>query len=383
MGVTMSGGKKKSKGVSMPLDAFLSAEDSWADVEDDYAPTEEAPRESYDDRRPPSPREEMPRRRGDRHGNRYDAAPRREARPQLPVPERPPFIAFVGNLSFSATEDDIGDFFAEHCAVESVRLIRDVSTNRSKGFGYVTFADRESLITALDANEVEVCGRPIHVDVAEGRQSEDRRGGPSRADMADTWERGKSVPANERPLRTSSGGRDRGGRERGGFGSGRGGRDRDFGEERRERKPLNLKPRSEQSPADAGAPAKKGSNPFGDAKPRDEAKFQQMQREREAERKQAAEARKAEPRGSGSDRGGRGRDSGAERGGKRGGFRNRHESSEGRDFSQARSNMGKKPAPSPKSDEKKSKQSKPQTVQKESASIPVGNIFSALKNQEA
>merc|ERR1712137_1356104 len=42
--VTMSGAKKKSKGVSMPLDAFLSTEDSWADVEDDYTPAEEAPR---------------------------------------------------------------------------------------------------------------------------------------------------------------------------------------------------------------------------------------------------------------------------------------------------------------------------------------------------
>ena len=162
----------------MPLDAFLSNEgDSWADVEDDYTPADEAPRESYDARGPPSPRDEMPSRGrgGDRYANRYDSAPRREARPQLPVPERPPFIAFVGNLSFSATEDDIGEFFSEHCGVDSVRLIRDNNTNRSKGFGYVTFSDRESLITALDANEVEVCGRPIHVDVAEGRQAEDRR----------------------------------------------------------------------------------------------------------------------------------------------------------------------------------------------------------------
>merc|ERR1712063_109529 len=165
--------------------------------------------------------------RGDRYANRYESAPRRDARPQLPVPDRAPFIAFVGNLSFSATDDDIGHFFAEHCAVDSVRLIRDPSTGRSKGFGYVTFADRESLVTALDANDVEVCGRPIHVDVAEGRQSEDRRG-PSRADMADTWERGRTVPAAERPARNTERERERPGRDRGGrgFGSGRG-RDRE------------------------------------------------------------------------------------------------------------------------------------------------------------
>ena len=111
-------------------------------------------------------------------------------------------------------------------------------------------------------------------------------------------------------------------------------------EERRERKPLNLKPRSEGAPVGNSAP-KKGSNPFGDAKPRDESKFQE--RQRESERK---EERKTPDRGNA--------------GPKRGGFRNKHEGAEGRDFSQARSNMGKKPAP--KAEEKKPKQSKPQTV---------------------
>merc|ERR1712137_968155 len=360
--VTMSGAKKKSKGVSMPLDAFLSTEDSWADVEDDYTPAEEAPRDNYDNRGPPSPRggDDMPPRGG--RGNRYadSAPPRRErdSRPQLPVPERAPFIAFVGNLSFSATEEDIGEFFSEHCGVESVRLIRDVSTNRSKGFGYVTFSDRESLVTALDANDVEVCGRPIHVDVAEGRQSEDRRG-PSKADSVDKWERGKAVPANERPMRSSRDGAGAPRSERGGRGFGSGRPNRDF-EERRERKPLNLKPRSEGAPVGNSAP-KKGSNPFGDAKPRDESKFQE--RQRESERK---EERKTPDRGNA--------------GPKRGGFRNKHEGAEGRDFSQARSNMGKKPAP--KAEEKKPKQSKPQTVQKESAAIKVDNIYSTLQNQE-
>merc|ERR1712137_1016900 len=152
------------------------------------------------------------------------------------------------------------------------------STGRSKGFGYVTFADRESLVTALEANDVEVCGRPIHVDVAEGRQSEDRRG-PSKADSVDKWERGKAVPANERPMRSSRDGAGAPRSERGGRGFGSGRPNRDF-EERRERKPLNLKPRSEGAPVGNSAP-KKGSNPFGDAKPRDESKFQERQRESE------------------------------------------------------------------------------------------------------
>merc|ERR1712137_171321 len=100
---------------------------------------------------------------------------------------------------------------------------------------------------------------------------------------------------------------------------------------------------------------------MGDAKPRDESKFQE--RQRESERK---EERKTPDRGNA--------------GPKRGGFRNKHEGAEGRDFSQARSNMGKKPAP--KAEEKKPKQSKPQTVQKESAAIKVDNIYSTLQNQE-
>lgn len=40
-------------------------------------------------------------------------------------------------------------------------------TGRSKGFGYITFADRESLVTALQANGEEIASRKIRVDVAD------------------------------------------------------------------------------------------------------------------------------------------------------------------------------------------------------------------------
>jgi hypothetical protein len=44
---------------------------------------------------------------------------------------------FVGNLSFQTTETDISDIFTQYGAVESVQIITDRDTGRSKGFGFV------------------------------------------------------------------------------------------------------------------------------------------------------------------------------------------------------------------------------------------------------
>jgi len=84
----------------------------------------------------------------DRGGDRYQ----REDRTPKEAPQVPPFTAFLGNLSFDATEDEIGNFFSEHCRVKSVRLITDTITQRPKGFGYIEFEDRDSLVTALTAD---------------------------------------------------------------------------------------------------------------------------------------------------------------------------------------------------------------------------------------
>ena len=89
------------------------------------------------------------------------------------LPERPPFTAHLGNLSYEATSDAITEFFKD-CKVVSVRIITDHEHNRPKGFAYAEFADVEGLKTALTRDGMVLEGRPIRVKVADPRRSSRR-----------------------------------------------------------------------------------------------------------------------------------------------------------------------------------------------------------------
>ena len=83
---------------------------------------------------------------------------------------------YVGNLSYGATESSIRSLFESHGAVESVNLITDRDTGRSKGFGFVEMtndAEAQRAITALNGKEVD--GRALTVN--EARPKEERSGG--------------------------------------------------------------------------------------------------------------------------------------------------------------------------------------------------------------
>jgi len=93
----------------------------------------------------------------------------RPVRAAVPVPDKPPYTAHIGNLSFDATEGEISSFFAS-CDVTNVRLVRDREQDRPKGFGYVEFGTKEGLLGALDLNGSPIAGRPVRVSVAEPRE---------------------------------------------------------------------------------------------------------------------------------------------------------------------------------------------------------------------
>jgi len=124
------------------------------------------------------------------------------------IPDESPFTAFVGNVPYSSTEDDIGYYF-ETAGATNVRL------NRKEGrttAAYVDFATKEDLITVLMTPDLIMKGRPIRVDVATRRGG----GGGDRGDRGDR--RGGYGGREER----GHGGREErgyGGREeRGGYG---------------------------------------------------------------------------------------------------------------------------------------------------------------------
>jgi RNA recognition motif-containing protein len=77
---------------------------------------------------------------------------------------------YVGNLPFSATEDEVKGLFATHGDIESVSLITDRETGRPRGFGFVEMspADADAAIAALDGKEMG--GRHLRVNEAQPRR---------------------------------------------------------------------------------------------------------------------------------------------------------------------------------------------------------------------
>ena len=105
---------------------------------------------------------------------------------------------YVGNLSYTTTEDDLRSLFAQAGTVKSVTLIKDRDTGRSKGFGFVemeTQAEAQKAINQFHGSQLH--DRALTVNVARPREERPRGGFDDRR--------------GDRPGRPS---RDRGGRRR-------------------------------------------------------------------------------------------------------------------------------------------------------------------------
>ena len=74
---------------------------------------------------------------------------------------------YVGNLPYNTTEDDLRNLFSQYGSIDSVAVITDRETGRSKGFGFVEFgndAEARSAIQALSGQEYG--GRALTVNEA-------------------------------------------------------------------------------------------------------------------------------------------------------------------------------------------------------------------------
>ncbi len=83
---------------------------------------------------------------------------------------------YVGNMSYSTTEDELRTLFEEHGQVDAVRVISDRDTGRPKGFAFVEMPDGTEAEAAMSAlNGQDVGGRALTVN--EARPRTERRGG--------------------------------------------------------------------------------------------------------------------------------------------------------------------------------------------------------------
>ena len=80
---------------------------------------------------------------------------------------------YVGNLPFSASEDEVRALFAERGEFESVALITDRETGRPRGFGFVEMSDADAADAAIkELDGQDMSGRALKVNEARQRRDD-------------------------------------------------------------------------------------------------------------------------------------------------------------------------------------------------------------------
>ena len=101
-----------------------------------------------------------------------------------------PTRLFVGNLSYQTGENDLQDYFAQAGTVNSVNLMLDKTTGKSRGFAFVEFADAEGAQRAIEQfHNKEFQGRQLTINVARPREEHPPRWGNNRGERSERRER--------------------------------------------------------------------------------------------------------------------------------------------------------------------------------------------------
>lgn len=82
---------------------------------------------------------------------------------------------YVGNLPYSASDDDIEELFSKHGAVHSIKLISDRETGRFRGFGFVEMDGDEALAAMEALDGTDFGGRTLRVNEARDRKDRPKR----------------------------------------------------------------------------------------------------------------------------------------------------------------------------------------------------------------
>ena len=87
---------------------------------------------------------------------------------------------YVGNLPFTATEEEVRGLFAQHGTVHSVKLISDRETGRPRGFGFVEMEGADASKAIERVNGHQMGGRGLRVNEAQPKQGGGGGGGGDR-----------------------------------------------------------------------------------------------------------------------------------------------------------------------------------------------------------
>ena len=95
--------------------------------------------------------------------------------PRGGAPRADTSVAFVGNVSYQCTEDDLTTLFSGCGEIRSVRMAKDPD-GRPKGFAHIEFADPSSVDQAIRLSGTDLKGRQIRVDHSTGSKDSGSRG---------------------------------------------------------------------------------------------------------------------------------------------------------------------------------------------------------------
>ena len=83
---------------------------------------------------------------------------------------------YVGNLSYKVDENDLKNIFEEYGAVTSVKIIKDKSSGKSKGFAFIEMADNSQAKTAIkELNGGELDNRKVVINEAKPKRTDNNR----------------------------------------------------------------------------------------------------------------------------------------------------------------------------------------------------------------
>ena len=77
---------------------------------------------------------------------------------------------YIGNLAYTAVEEDLEQAFEPFGEIEDIKLMRDRETDRSRGFAFITFENELEAVAAMVMDGKDVAGRSIRVNKAKEKE---------------------------------------------------------------------------------------------------------------------------------------------------------------------------------------------------------------------